>query len=200
MPRSVPGVEFRTATTHDVQAAAVTLTGAFANDPVWGWAFPETEQLEVWWRFWIHGALPQGWVRMAEDAGAVAVWIPPGGSECAPEDEAHIAPLLHALIGDRATLVLETLERFDANHPQEIPHYYLSLLGTAPAQRGHGVGMALLADSLARIDEQRAAAYLESSNPANLTRYEAVGFVPRGEFELPDGHTVITTMWRDPCE
>lgn len=176
----------------------MTLAGAFANDPVWGWAFSETVQLEVWWRFWIQGALPHGWVRMANGADAVAVWIPPGVSECTPEDEAHIEPMLRALIGDRATLVLETLERFDAHHPQDVPHYYLSLLGTAPGHRGHGIGMALLADSLARIDEQHAPAYLESSNPVNLARYEAVGFVPQGEFELPDGYTVITTMWRDP--
>ncbi len=189
-------MEVRSATTSDVQAVSVTLAGAFAQDPVWGWAFPDRAQLEVWWRFWVLGALPQGWVRMTAGAEAVAVWIPPGGYECAPEEEAHIEPLLRALIGDRGRLVLETLELFETHHVQEAPHYYLSLLGTAPEHRGHGVGMAVLADGLARIDEQHAAAYLESSNPVNIGRYESVGFVPRGEFELPDGHTVITTMWR----
>ena len=56
--------------------------------------------------------------------------------------------------------------------------------------------MALLADDLSRIDEDRMPAYLESSNPTNLGRYEGVGFQPVGEFRLPEGNVVITTMWR----
>ena len=58
--------------------------------------------------------------------------------------------------------------------------------------------MALLGENLERIDAQHAPAYLESSNPGNLDRYERVGFVPIGEFRLPDERTVVTTMWRDP--
>ena len=195
---NIAWVEVRAAKPGDVQAATVTLADAFGADPVWSWAFPQHDQLQVWWRFWIAGAVPQGWVRMTESAESVSVWIPPGGTECAPEDEPHIEPLLQALIGTRAGVVLETLERFEHHHPRETPHYYLSLLGTASSHRGKGLGMALLAENLARIDEQRGAAYLESSNPANLGRYETVGFVPVGEFRLPQGDVVVTTMWRDP--
>lgn len=182
-----------------MQAAAETLADAFGNDPVWGWAFPEIDQLQVWWRFWVTGALPQGWVRMTEEAGAVSVWIPPHGRECAPEDQPHIGPLVRSLAGTRADLVLDTLDRFDANHPRDVPHYYLSLLGTASAQRGRGLGMALLADDLSRIDEDRMPAYLESSNPTNVGRYESVGFQPVGEFRLREGDVAITTMWRPPA-
>jgi hypothetical protein len=39
-------------------------------------------------------------------------------------------------------------------------------------------------------------AYLESTNPANLSRYEALGFARIGEFG-PDGGPLITTMWRE---
>ena len=38
--------------------------------------------------------------------------------------------------------------------------------------------------NLARIDAEGVAAYLESSNPSNLSPYENVGFVACGEFEL----------------
>ncbi|MGZ4689356.1 MAG: GNAT family N-acetyltransferase [Acidimicrobiia bacterium] len=191
-------MDVRVATPKDVQAVTVTLTDAFASDPVWGWAFPEPAQLEVWWRFFVANAVPQGWVRVTGDADAVAVWIPPGGHEVAPEDEPHVESLVQALVGDRSAAVLETLERFEANHPRDAPHFYLSLLGTAPARRGHGLGMALLAENLARIDEEHAAAYLESSNPVNLERYESVGFIARGEFPLPEGNGIVTTMWRPP--
>jgi len=190
-------MEVRVAAPRDLQAVTVTMTEAFTNDPVWSWAFPDPVKLEVWWRFWVAGAVPQGSVFLTDGAGAAAMWIPPGGRECAPEDEAHVEPLLRALIGDRSAGVIEILDRFDANHPREEPHYYLSLLGTAPALRGRGLGMALLAENLARIDREHAPAYLESSNPVNLERYESVGFVARGEFILPGDRAVVTTMWRD---
>lgn len=193
------GVEVRRANPRDVQAAAETLADAFGSDPVWSWAFPDRDHLQIWWRFWVAGAVPQGWVRMTEAAGAVSVWIPPGGHECAPEDEVHIEPLARSLAGSRADFVLETLDRFDTNHPRDVPHYYLSLLGTASEHRGHGLGMALLADDLSLIDEDHMPAYLESSNPANLGCYERVGFEPIVEFALPEGDVTVTTMWRRPA-
>jgi predicted GNAT family acetyltransferase len=58
--------------------------------------------------------------------------------------------------------------------------------------------MALLAQSLARIDAEGAPAYLESTNPANERRYEAVGFERLGEFELGEGGPNVTQMWREP--
>ena len=58
--------------------------------------------------------------------------------------------------------------------------------------------MALLTETLGRIDAEHAPAYLESSNPVNIPRYESVGFVPRSTFELPDDNGTVTTMWRDP--
>ena len=85
---------------------------------------------------------------------------------------------------------------FDANHPHAQPHYYLSLLATHPDHRGKGVGMALLADNLARIDVLRMPAYLESSNPANDHRYQRLGFEPVGQFALPDDGPAVTPMWR----
>jgi GNAT superfamily N-acetyltransferase len=191
-------MEVRVATSSDVQTVAVTLTDAFASDPVWGWAFPGPAQLEVWWRFWVASAVPQQWVRMTGNGDAVAVWIPPDGHEVAPHDEAHVPSLVQALAGSRSPAVLEALDRFEANHPRDEPHYYLSLLATAPTARGQGLGMTLLAENLSQVDEQHAPAYLESSNPKNLERYESVGFAPVGEFRIPDGNAVVTTMWRPP--
>ena len=191
-------MDVRAATASDVQSVTNTLTEAFADDPVWSWAFPDRDQLQVWWRFWIAAAVPQGWLRVTSNIEAAALWIPPGGHECAPEDEAHVEPLARALVGKRADEILETLDRFEINHPRDVPHCYLSLLGTASAHRGRGLGMALLAENLERIDDQRFAAYLESSNPANLERYQQVGFEPVGEFTLPQGDVTVTTMWRQP--
>jgi ribosomal protein S18 acetylase RimI-like enzyme len=189
-------MDIRIATRTDVQEVAVTLTGAFANDPVWGWVFPDPAPMEVWWRFWADPAIAQGWVHLTPTPGAAAVWLPPGGTELFAEDEAHLAPLAQALVSDRSATLLETMDTFEANRPTEVPHFYLTLLGTAPDQRGRGLGMALLAAGLERIDAQREPAYLESSNPVNIPRYESVGFESIGEFRIPGSDAPVTQMWR----
>jgi GNAT superfamily N-acetyltransferase len=191
-------VQVRVATEHDLDGATATLTAAFESDPLWSWAFPERDGLEAWWRFYIGSALRYPWVWIAEDYAAASVWIPPGGVELTEDEEASIEPMLADLLGSRAAEVTELLERFDATHPAGRPHYYLSLLGTHPDQRGKGLGMALLADILARIDAAEMPAYLESSNSANDSRYENHGFIRVGEFTRPDEGATVSTMWRDP--
>ena len=180
---------------------AETISLAFNDDPTWSWAFPDPElrrrQMPVFWSFMIEGALRYPWVLCTERYEAVAVWIPPGGTELAEEAEARLAPLLESLVGAHSEDVLELLARFEGAHPHDEPHYYLSLLGTHPDHRGQGIGMRLLAECLARIDEEHMACYLESSNPANNHRYERLGFAAVGEFYPPGEPVPVTTMWRD---
>jgi GNAT superfamily N-acetyltransferase len=175
---------------------------AFLDDPAWSWAFPAAErrleQYRIWWGLLMHSALPYGSIRMTEDGGAAAMWIPPGKTELHERDEARVEPMLRELLGSHADHVLTLLGGFDANHPQHTPHYYLSLLGTHPHHRGQGKGMALLADNLAAIDELGLPVYLESSNPANDHRYKRLGFVRVGEFSAPEGGPTVGCMWREP--
>lgn len=187
----------RVATEHDVDGITATLTAAFEADPLWSWAFPR-EGLADLWRMLISSALRYPWVWVADDYAAASVWIPPGGTELTKEEEAALGPLLNELIGSHAAEVESLFARLDATHPDQPPHYYLSLLGTHPNHRGRGLGMALLADNLARIDSEEMPAYLESSNPQNDPRYERLGFVRVGEFQRPDGRLTCSTMWREP--
>jgi GNAT superfamily N-acetyltransferase len=189
--------DIRVATTRDLDGLTETLSAAFETDPLWSWAFPERDDLAVWWRFLIGSALRYPWVWITGEYAAASVWIPPDGDELTTEEEERIEPLLADLAGSRASEILELLERFEASHPREQPHYYLSLLGTHPDHRGSGLGMALLADNLARTDAEGVPAYLESSNPRNNKRYERLGFRQVGEFTTPAGEHTVATMWRE---
>ena len=199
-PEQPAPVVSRVATRADLDTLAETMALAFYADPVWSWAFPDPErrleQHRAVWGFALESALDYGWVRIA-DAGAAALWIPPGKPELRPEDEPRFESMVADLLGDEAPRVLDAFARFDRAHPADRPHYYLSLLATHPDQRGRGLGMGLLAENLARIDAEGAAAYLESTNPANHRRYEAVGFTKCGEFELSEDGPPVTQMWRD---
>jgi GNAT superfamily N-acetyltransferase len=188
----------RIATPEDIDGLTDTLALAFAQDPLWSWAFPEPGKLAVWWRFLVQSALRYPCTWILDRYAAVAVWIPPGGVELTGQEEEQAEPLLRDLAGPRAGEILTLLDRFDASHPDGPPHYYLSLLGVQPDHRGRGLGMGLLAQNLAVMDAEGMPAYLESSNSANDGRYESLGFAKVGSFSTPDDAVTVATMWRDP--
>jgi ribosomal protein S18 acetylase RimI-like enzyme len=197
-----PKDQARVAIDDDLPAVAETLALAFHDDPVWGWAFPDpdrrAEQLLAVWEFFVRSALDSDWVFLTEGCSAAAVWIPPGRDELRPEEEEPLRRLLDAQLGAGAARVLDTQERFEAAHPHDEAHFYLTMLGTHPEQRGQGIGMGLLADTLARIDAEQTPAFLESTNPDNHHRYERLGFRHCGEFELGEDGPSVAQMWRDP--
>lgn len=185
-----------TAAARDVDAVTATIASAFAQDPLWTWALPDLGARASWWRFLIASALRYPNVHVYGDFEAASVWIPPSSSELTPEEEKAVTPLLERLAGDRAPQIAALLEAFDASHVHTEPHYYLTLLGTRADRRGNGLGTRLLESDLVHIDAERAPAYLESSNPANVARYERLGFSQVGEFSTPDGSHAVATMWR----
>lgn len=56
------------------------------------------------------------------------------------------------------------------------PHAYLDVVGVAPAAWRTGVGSALLADWLARVDADGVPSYLETDRSENRTFYRRAGF------------------------
>ena len=148
------------------------------------------------WTIWVNGALRYPHVWMLDNAAAVSVWIPPGGTEVSDEQFEELRTLAERRLGPIGTKALiEVFDRFGRAHPQPEPHFYLSLLGTHPDWRGQGLGMRLLSANLAHADKEGVPTYLESSNPANDQRYQRVGYEPVVSFELPAGQRV-TGMWR----
>jgi GNAT superfamily N-acetyltransferase len=186
-------VEARVARPEELDTLTETLVLAFREDPVWSWGFSVRERgldgMRAAWRLFLHSALGYDWVWRTEDGSAVALWIPPGRADLLPEDEERFVPLMREALGQDAERLLEAFERFEEARPSE-PHYYLSLLGTHPDRSGQGWGMGLLADNLARVDAEEAPAYLESSNPANVPRYERLGFAVFDEFAVSEEITV----------
>lgn len=196
------GLTGRIAGADDLDAVVDTISVAFHRDPVWSWAFPDEErrpeQFRRWWPIFVRSALPHGWVWRTDAAETVAVWTPPSLPELSDEEEARIFPTLDELLGARAPIVLQGLLQFEAAHPHDEPHYYLSFVATHDDHRGRGIGEQLLAQNLELIDAEHRPAYLESSNPKNLARYERLDFRPLAEFSLPENGPTVTTMWRAP--
>ena len=185
----------------DIEVVARTIALAFTDDPVWGTAMAADrttiEQRLGLWRIFVAGAVRYPWSRVVDDGAAASVWLPPGGSELDADREIELQIALADLLGETGAAEFAALvERFEANHPHDVPHAYLSLLATHPDHRARGLGIGLLAEDLRRLDELHLPAWLESTNPVNDRRYQSVGFEPVGAFRTVDDERVITTMWR----
>ncbi|MET4705507.1 GNAT family N-acetyltransferase [Frigoribacterium sp. UYMn621] len=189
----------RIATAADLDGMVRTLTSAFLSDPLWGPSFPDdshrVEQMSAFWRLFATSALRYPWSFVTEGCASLSIWLPPGGEDLTDDEARGYDAFLVDLVGAEAARRIAVVSgQFEELRPTE-PHYYLNFLATHDEHRGHGLGMTLLQHNLDRVDALGAAAYLESTNPANNARYRGVGFEPRGAFTTATGH-VVTTMWR----
>jgi GNAT superfamily N-acetyltransferase len=191
-------MQARTATSLEFAAVLATLVAAFDADPVWGgWAFPDPacapELRRALFGLWLRDAMAHGSVRVSGDCEAVALWYPPGGIEDTDEYR-HELQALAASLGTHAAVFLEGCDRFTAGFPPG-RYWYLALLAVRTDRRGQGLGMGLLRACLDLPEFQALPAYLESTHPGNLQRYQQLGFHKLGELTLPEGPTV-DRMWR----
>ena len=199
MTSSAGSATARRATPADIDAITAAFTTAFFHDPVWGPVFPDESrravQSAMMWRAYATAALRYPWTFVTPGTEAAAIWIPPGGTELTDEEASRLGELIEETAGPQAAAAAREIEaRFEAAHPAG-SFFHLTILGTHSSHRGKGLGMALLAENLTRIDTLGAAAYLESTNPVNDERYRRAGFEPRAEITMPSGRAV-TTMWR----
>jgi ribosomal protein S18 acetylase RimI-like enzyme len=74
----------------------------------------------------------------------------------------------------------ELFEALQSRRP-ETAHWYLALLGVAPAEQRRGVGSQLLRAWLAEVDAARGSAWVETDEPRSLGLYRAAGFEVAGE-------------------
>jgi ribosomal protein S18 acetylase RimI-like enzyme len=191
------------ATLADVPRLAQALASAFQDDPVIAWVFPDEHRrravLAAFMEFRLRKlAFPHDEVWMTDGGDAAAVWLPPPGRwQLSRPQRLLLLPALVRFFGLRTASVLGGLERMEKRHPDDPPHWYLFILGTEQAAQGRGLGSALLAQMLARVDADRMPAYLESSNERNLAWYGRHGFEVTSELAIPGGPR-IWPMWREP--
>jgi ribosomal protein S18 acetylase RimI-like enzyme len=165
----------RAAGPEDEAAVLSIITLAFAADPVVRWATPDPGKFlasipKLAGAFGGAGFAHDS-VYLAEGGGA-AMWLPPGVE---PDSERLGAIVMEYGAPERLEDLGAVMEQMQHSHPER-PHWYLSMIGVDPAMQGRGVGAALMKHALARCDADGVAAYLESSNPRNISLYERHGF------------------------
>ncbi|WP_019530416.1 hypothetical protein [Dasania marina] len=182
----------------DFEALIEMVFNAFKNDPFLSWAFTNPASRKQFLSLFLQGSLRYPWVFHTENHEALVAWIPPGGSVFTQQQKENFSDMLQQLCGDRADEVASAFDLFAEMQPNPaLNYYYLGLLCTNTHYRGKDIGINLLKENLARVDELDMPAYLESSNIANNPRYETAGFKSIGSFQAPNNGPIITGMWRD---
>lgn len=152
------------------------LTLAFSTDPMARWSLPDPAKYLATFpllaKAFGGNAFERGTAYIASGYAGAALWLPPGiGS-----DEKSLMRLFEENVDDDVKEdmpgIFEQMEKF---HPTE-PHWYLPMIGVDPAYQGTGLGSALMTEGLKAVDRDGLIAYLESSNPRNISLYERHGF------------------------
>lgn len=166
------------------QAGAISvLTLAFSTDPMARWSLSDPAKYLATFspivKAFGGSAFEKGTAYIADGFAGAALWLPPGTRS----DEESLARLFNENTDDEIKedmqVIFEQMEKF---HPAE-PHWYLPMIGVDPAHQGGGIGSALMAEALKAVDRDGSIAYLESSNPRNISLYERHGFEVIGEIQ-----------------
>jgi ribosomal protein S18 acetylase RimI-like enzyme len=171
-----------------------TLLLGFASDPLTRWICPEAGVylgMKAGMNGFAGRAVDHGTAFASSGFEGVTMWLPPGVE---PDGDTMAAEFQRLCKEEMLEEVFAVFEAMGQYHPEE-PCWYLPMIGVDPAHQGKGVGAALMKHALALIDEQGAVAYLESSNPRNISLYERHGFEVMGEIQI-GGSPVVTPMVR----
>jgi GNAT superfamily N-acetyltransferase len=195
-------VVVRKASTTDLSQLAGALSRAFVDDPVMSFILPRERgrlhRIQVLFELQLKRVhLPHQECYTTADIAGGALWAPPDQWRMPVVTVLQSLPRIVPLLGARLPVALKAISAIERVHPRA-PHWYLAVLGTEPAQQGHGVGSALLQPVLERCDREGLPAYLESSKEANLAFYARHGFEVTDTIALPRGGPPVWPMWRDP--
>jgi ribosomal protein S18 acetylase RimI-like enzyme len=186
----------RTLTADDEGPAIDTVMLAFAADPVTRWAWPHARQylaaMPKFARAFAGGAFAHGGAYGTNEYAGAALWLPPG----VHPDEHRLGELMESTTSPSARsegpAIFEQMAKY---HPSE-PHWYLPLIGVDPAHQGKGHGDALMVYALERCDRDKLPAYLESTNPRNMSLYRRHGFEPLGTIQAGSSPPLVPMLRR----
>lgn len=190
-------ITVRTLTRGDEAPAVDTVVLAFAADPVARWTWPDAHQylstMPSLIRAFGGRAFAHRGACGTDDYTGVALWLPPGVQ---PEHERLSEIMQRTVSASIRDDVFTVFERMAAHHPSG-PHWYLPLIGVDPAHQGKGYGAALMTYSLEQCDRDGLPAYLESTNPRNVSLYRRHGFEVLGTIQVGASPPLVP-MLRQP--
>jgi ribosomal protein S18 acetylase RimI-like enzyme len=188
----------KTAATASDEASIIdVLVRANWADPAARWVWPDSQQFLMHFPNFVRAfggkAFAHGSAYYVDGYVGAALWLPP---DVHPDEETLIALVQQTVSEQIQKDFFAVFERMGRYQPTE-PHWYLPLMGVDPSQQGKGFGSALLQHTLFQLDRDNKLAYLESSNPRNISLYKRHGFELLGTIQTGTSPS-IAPMLRNP--
>ena len=189
--------KIRSATSDEMSDAVAAIVAAFITDPVARFAWPSPHDylraMPLAVREFAGGGFEHRTTYVSADFCGAALWLPPGVHA---NGEALEKIFRDTARPEHLDDLLATFEKMVQWHPEE-PHWYLPMIGVEPYAQGKGLGAELMRHAVARCDQEGVLAYLESSNPRNISLYLRHGFQVMGEIRM-GAAPLVTPMLRRP--
>ena len=187
----------KTAATASGEASIIeVLVRANWADPAARWVWPDSQQFLTHFPSFVRAfggkAFAHGSAYYVDGYTGAALWLPP---DVHPDENALIALLQRTVSEQIQKDFFPVFEQMGRYHPSE-PHWYLPLMGVDPSQQGKGFGSALLQHTLMQFDRDNKIAYLESSNPRNISLYKRHGFELLGTIQTGTSPSIAPMLRR----
>ncbi|MDC0071766.1 GNAT family N-acetyltransferase [Gammaproteobacteria bacterium] len=187
--------EIRKLDPSQLEAASNALMMGFSTDPFQRWLMPDPTIYYKNFKKWTINTCKQSFLEEGvfgdENNYGTAVWFPPGFDI----DFADVSETYKEIPKDRKAEAFKMFEMMGESRVHDA--WYLEYLAVDPSKQGSGLGSLILKESLKVIDELGEAAYLESSNPQNMSLYERFGFRFLKKIQVGSSPQ-INTMFRQP--
>ncbi len=168
----------------DKERVFQTITLGFLADPVARWMWPDAaiylETMPKFAKAFGGAAFDHDTAYISDACKAAALWLPPGTEPDGDAIEKLLADSVKPEIQEDAASFFEQMDEY---HPDDQPSWYLPMIAADPAYMGRGLGAAIMKHALRRCDKDGVIAYLESSNPRNISLYERCGFEVIGKIQ-----------------
>ena len=178
----------------DLEVSINTLLLAFSGDPLQRYFMPHPtiyfQNSAIWFENAARQSIETNTLFGTKDFSGLAVWFKPNHKV---QFEA-LEPTMNDLPFNSKDYIFQYFEEFEKSKPKDA--WYLEYLGVDPSKQSLGIGSLLLEYVLSEIDIFHEPAYLESSNPRNMTLYKRHGFETLKKFQFGDGPP-IHTMYRE---
>jgi ribosomal protein S18 acetylase RimI-like enzyme len=194
--RSPTDAVVRVAAPSDQHRIVAVLALAFSTDPGARWTYPDPHEYLDHFPDIIRAfggeAFRHGTAHYVDGYLGAALWLPPN---VRPREDEMMALMQRTV--SKATLedFSSVMEQSGRYRPTE-PHWYLPLAGVDPAHQSSGYGSALMKHALAACDREQKLAYLESTNPRNVSFYQRHGFEVLGTVQVGSSPTGFSMLRR----
>lgn len=187
----------KTTTDADAASAIDAIVLGFCDDPILRWMFPEPQdylsRFPTVMRLFGGGAFQHRSAYHIDGFAGAALWLPPG---IHPDGDGLVALFQENFDGAMLEEIFSLFEQMDGFHPGG-EFWHLAFIAVDPVQRGRGLGSDLLSHTLKSVDTDNKLAYLESTNPKNLSLYRRHGFELIGNIQAGSSPPLFP-MIREP--